>query len=380
MMRSLYLAFLVTLACLLAPAPAGAESKPIQVLTVMSADAFDNAAALTTALKRAVTRADGWSLAPGEYSLEVLMAGFNCDEQPDADCLTQIAGSIGENRFIWGTMEVVDDQVVTQLHLWEDGKNIGRTRLKYSANLLDSADDTLLGMAEDAFHELLGVAEGELVVLAGDVTGEVFVNGQSVGRIEDGTADFRVPAGELEVILKAPGYLDARGKATLRPGDSTRVVLDVLPDPDYSDSKGKKPRSRRDGRERGSVSAQKAVGIGAVGAGVIVAGVGMGYWVSSYGQRSDDAYEEYRTTVDRDADPCDQAKIDQRQDIVDHCEANRSTRTMARILTPAGGVVAIAGLVLVLTDKPASQSARRRVQPALAVGPRGGQLDLTVRF
>ena len=387
-MRLQYLALVLSLACVLAPRSALAESKQIQVLTVMSPDAFENAKALTVALKRAVTRAEGWSLAPGDYSLEVLMAGFNCDEEPDDACLAKIAGSVEASRFIWGTMDVAGEQVVTELHLWDGGRNVGRTKLSYSVNLDDASDDTLLGMAEDAFHELLGESQGQLVVVAGNATGDVYVNGELSGRIERGTAKLTVRAGELDVVVKAPGYLEGRGHATLRPGDKTKVILDLVHDPDYVEPKAKKeknPREHQKAPERDhahrSVSAQKAVGLAAVGAGVIVAGVGAGYWISSYTQRNDDAYEEYRASVARDQDPCDQAKVDQRQDIMDHCEANRTTRTMARILTPAGGVVAIAGLVLVLTDKPAPERVERRgVRPAVAIGPRGGRVDLTVHF
>jgi hypothetical protein len=386
-MRLLYLALVLTLAFVLVPSSALAESKQIQVLTVMSPEAFDNANALTVALKRVISRAEGWSLAPGDYSLEVLLAGFNCDEQPDNECLQKIAGSIESSRFIWGTMDVVDDQVRTELHLWSEGRNVGQASLRYSRNLTDPSDDTLISMAEDAFHELLGESEGRLIVIAGDATGDVYVNGELSGRIEDGTAKLMVQAGELEVVVKAPGYLDGRSKTTLRPGDKTKLVLELVRDPDYVEPKAKKSREHRkateparDRKQRKSVSTQKAVGLGAVGAGVIVAGVGGGYWISSYGQRNDDAYEDYRSTVDQDADPCEQAKVDQREDIIDHCEANRTTRTMARILTPAGGVVAVAGLVLVLTDKPANERVQRRIRPSVAVGPRGGRMDLTVHF
>ncbi len=385
-MRLLYLALLLTLSVVLSSTTALAESRQIHVLTVMSPDAFENAKALTVALKRTVSRAEGWSLAPGDYSLEVLMAGFNCDEQPDDECLQKIAGSLDGGRFIWGTMDVVDDQVVTELRFWEAGHNVGQTTLKYSVNMTDASDDTLLSMAEDAFHEMLGESEGRLIVIAGDATGDVYVNGVLSGRIEHGTAKLMVRAGELEVLVKAPGYLEGRGTTTLRPDDKTRLVLDLVRDPDYVEPKEKKPLKpgknvEREHQSRKSVSAQKAVGLGALGAGVIVAGVGTGYWVSSYVQRNDDAYEDYRATVDQDQDPCEQAKVDQREDILDHCDANRATRTMARILTPAGGVVAVAGLVLVLTDKHAQEGVERRgVRPSVAVGPRGGRVDLTVHF
>jgi hypothetical protein len=122
------------------------------------------------------------------------------------------------------------------------------------------------------------------------------------------------------------------------------------------------------------------VGLGALGVGVIAAGVGAGYWVKSYSQRNDEGYADYRATVSQNEDPCETAKVDQRDDVVAHCDANRKSRTMARILTPAGGVVAIAGLVLVLTDTPAQQHGDRTVRPSIAWGPGGGRVDLSVRF
>lgn len=358
------------------------------MLTVMSADAFENAKALTIALKRAVARDEGWSLTPGDFSLEVLMAGLGCDEeQPDDECLKKIAESVDCDRFIWGTMKLVGDQVQTELHLWERGRNIGFTQFAFSVNLTDASDAALLEIAEDAFNELIGGAEGKLIVIAGDATGQVLVNGVRSGEIADGNAELTVPSGELSVVVEAAGYLKARGTATVPPGGKTKLVLDLVPDPDYvpptankSDGPLAEQETPRDRGSRQPVDAQKAVGLAFVGAGVIVAGVGAGYWVSSYLQRNDEVYEDYRATVDRNEDPCERAKADQRSDIIDRCEANRSTRNMARILTPAGGVVAVAGLVLVLTDKPAQKRADRRVHPSVAVGPRGGSVELSIRF
>src|SRR5688500_13647972 len=69
---------------------------PIAVLTVQTLDAFEQADALTTALKRAVEDAPGWSAAKTEkdYALQVLVLSLGCTDPPDAACEERIAQEI----------------------------------------------------------------------------------------------------------------------------------------------------------------------------------------------------------------------------------------------------------------------------------------------
>lgn len=370
-MRALRALVVVILVVLLSPA-AHAQSNQLQVLTIASPDAFENAKALTTALKRAVSRAEGWKLAPGEFSLEVLMAGFDCQDPPDAACLEKVAQSVDSDRFIWGSLVADGAEVKAHLRYWEGGRTVSETTLSYAANLTDPSDDTLIALAEKAFNDLLGVTEGKLVVLAGDVTGQVFVNGKPEGAITDGRAELLVRAGTVDVLVKAEGFRDAKGTVELRPGGAADLTLDMIPSEPT-------PRTRSE-RDRGPMSAQKAAGFGAIGVGSLVGVVGGVFWTLSATQKADLTYEEYRATVPVGEDPCETAKLDERADIIDHCDQNRTTRTMAWILTPTGVAIAAVGTVLVLTDQPKQRTSRLRVTPELISGPHGARVNLRVRF
>ena len=68
-----------------------APKKPLQVLIIQSEDAVDQAQAMTQALKGAVPKTKEFSLAPGEFSLEVMTLAMGCSDPPDGTCLAQIA-------------------------------------------------------------------------------------------------------------------------------------------------------------------------------------------------------------------------------------------------------------------------------------------------
>ena len=380
-MRALFVALLLVITANLLPRSAQAEEQQIQILTVFSNDALQNAVALTEALKRAAAHVDGWKPAAGDVSLEVLMAGLGCTE-PNSSCLRKIAKEIDVDRYIWGTLEPVDDEVVAHLYYWEDGQNVRDTRLTYSESLTDGADDTLFDLAESAFYTLVGITTGQLVVLAGDVDGEVFVDGASVGRIKNGRAEIQVPSGKVEVVVKAPGYEDARSTVKVRTGASARVVLEPIPL--ESNRKGFRIARRAtspepDSRRHKPRSAQRLVGYGVLGAGVAASVVGAVFWVQSATQRNDEDYQDFRDEVLPTEDPCVVAEARGRNDIVDICDKNDTARTLAWILTPTGVALSTLGAVLVATGKP-KDSAQRRLRPTVAIGPNAAQLELGYQF
>ena len=81
-MRHVLAALWFAVAVVLLAPRSWAEERELQVIALGSPDAWENAKALTGALRRAVIRADGLSLASGEFSLEVLTAALDCPEPP----------------------------------------------------------------------------------------------------------------------------------------------------------------------------------------------------------------------------------------------------------------------------------------------------------
>lgn len=379
-MRRSLSAVLVAFGLLLIALPTAAQGKTnIQVLSIASDDAFEQAQALTIALKRAVTRAEGWSLTKGDFSLEVLTAAMGCPLPPDPGCQKKIAAKVGSNRYIWGTLaKSGKKEVVAVLRLYEDGSQKKDTEIKYASNLTDASDDTLLSIAADGFARLTGEATGVVVVTAGNLNGKVFVDGKEMGALTDGRTELTLPSGDHKVLVRADGYNDAIGTVTVRAGSSAEVALSPTAK-GPGDTKADVTQDTRTG-------SSKLLGYIGVGVGGAMVLAGSFFFVKTLSQKGDSELDDYRNTeVPKGEEACDWAKSHDRSDIVDLCNANSRDRTLAWVLIPAGAVVTGVGVYLLMTadDKKPESSARRRpprFQPSLAVGPKGGQLTVNYSF
>jgi hypothetical protein len=382
MTRRLF-AFLFALGLCLSTWSARAQSKSsVQVVAIASEDAFEQAQALTIALKRAVSRAEGWTLSKGDFSLEVMTAAMGCPIPPDATCQKKIADKVGTNRYVWGTLAKSGKKEVTAiLRLWENGSQKRDTQLKYASNLTDPSDDTLLNIAADAFAKLTGEPTGVVVVTAGSVNGKVFVDGQEAGTVTDGRTELSLTSGEHKIVVKAPGYNDAMGTVTVRAGSSAEIALNPTP----AGGEKKEPDATQD---TGGGGSGKMIGYVGVGLGSALALAGGYFWLQSFLETKDSDYAKYRESVpDKEGvTPCDQAKVEKRQDIIDLCDRNQSHKTLARILTPVGVTIAGVGTYFLVTsgDQKTEKSATRRrapkVQPFVGFGPRGGAVSVNVAF
>lgn len=387
-MRRLLPAIVLLAACLLAPRGARADNptSSIQVLAIASDKNFEHAQALTIALKRAVTRAEGWALAKGDYSLEVISLAIGCDIPPSADCQKKIGAKAGAGRYIWGTLSVQKKEAVAELHLFENGAESRSTTVRYPSNLTDPSDDTLLQVAAGGFAELMGATQGVLVVTAGSVSGEVFVDGEKVGLITEGRTELTVAPGEHKVLVRAPGYNDAVGTVNVQPGASAEINLK----PTAHSSGGSSDPTQDSG---GGMSTNKVIGYGGLAVGGLVAAAGGYFWIQSALDNSDSDWEAFKSRVPESADPCDVAAnggtdingqdINRNPKITDHCDANKTHKTLALILTPVGAVIAGVGAYFLLTDDSGKKSSKKTtptVQPLVGFGPQGGEVRLHVSF
>lgn len=380
-MRRTLSAVLLAFGLLLTAFSVSAQTKSsVQVLAIGSEDAFEQAQALTIALKRAITRADGWSLVKGDYSLEVMTAALGCPIPPDAGCQKKIAEKVGSNRYIWGTLaKSGKKEVVAVLRLWENGEQKKDAQIKYASNLTDPSDDTLMSIASDAFAKLTGEATGVVVVSAGSVNGKVFVDGKEAGTVADGRTELTLPSGEHKILVRADGYNDAVGTVTVRAGSSAEVTLNPTPvgsgKPGGGDVTG----------DKGTGGSSKMLGYIGIGVGGALVLTGAYFGIQTLSQKNDSTYEDYRNKeVPAGEDACKYAESKGRDDIVDFCDKNSRDKTLFWVLTPVGAVVAGVGAYLLMSsdEKPASAKAKRppRVQPLVGVGPRGGELRVNVAF
>lgn len=383
MMRRI-LTVLALLLATLAAHPARAQranSQKVQVLTLMSDKGFQQAQALTIAFKRAVTRADGWRLGKGDFSLEVLVAALNCPSPPNSACQKKISAKVGTNRYVWGTLKLEGKQVVAILHLWENGSEKQQATLRYSANLTDPSDDSLLKIAEDGFSRLVGAAEGKLELTAGSVTGDVLVDGQRAGGISGGRAELSLPAGDHEVRVRASGYHEATGTVTIKSGGSAQLQLY----PSAVAGAG----SPGDHGPSGPTDYRSIAGWATLGVGGAVALTGGYFWLHSFLQSENppDYYTEYKKgdvgNSKYKSDICAGARSKDypNPQVANYCDKNTKTKTVAFILVPVGAVIAGVGTYLLLTDEPSkAEKDTGRLQPSFAIGPGGGRFDVSMAF
>lgn len=357
---------------------------PIAVLTIQTFDAFEQADALTNAMKRAVDASPGWSTAQldKDYALLVLVDGLGCNDPPDAACEEKIAAEIKVDRFVWGQMKLAGAEVVGDLHYWVKGAGSKSINFHYSANLKTAADDTLVQLAAKQFADLSGGAPGGHVDLkVGKVDGAVFVDGKEAGKVVKGVGSLELPLGAHTIVVKARGYEDMETKVEIKPRASETVSLTpivVTPGPPY----------------------QKIFGVTAIGLGAVAAGVATYAGVRVLSINSD--LEPYVKGTDPDfqfakgKDGCDpnadyeniQVKSNPVNDdklfaIQDSCQEASTMQTMTLAMWPVAGTLAGVGVILLATadwsDGP-TEAAALPVEIVPMFGPEGAFVSVSKRF
>lgn len=360
--------------------PAGPDALPINVISIRTDDADDQAEALTQALKSEVRKLRGWSLGEGDHSLEVLSLALKCPSPPDAACEVRIADQIKAERFIWGTLKRAPGHRVNgTIHLWARGQGQTKTEISFSDNLTEPNDESLRKVVQDALATLTGgPPKGSVKITAGAVNGQVFVDGEPSGAIKDGQATIFVSVGTHKIEIRAPGYSNTSGEVTARPNSS--VGLDMKPQTE-EEARKSKPNLRR-------IGAYSAIGVGGA---FLAAGLYSSLKVNSV--NGDDSYDMYRKNVTGDV--CDAAKAGTPAkagtvgaatpgEVEDMCSTANKFGTLQYVFYGLGVLSAGAGVYLLVTDKPKTEqqsppaAARLRIVPS--VGPRVSGLDLQYTF
>jgi hypothetical protein len=381
--RSL-LCLLALLGGLMVSRAANAEAKKkVQVVAIMSDDAYEQAQALTTALKNAVEKDGRWELQSGDYSLEVMVTALNCTTPPDATCLGKVASKIGAERFVWGSMTKEGGNVVAKLRFWDQGNLAAETTLTYSSNLNDAAEDKLVEVARGALKELVGAPAGTLLVQAGKTNGEVWVAGRRAANIRNGQARLTLPEGEHEVELRASGYDPVSSTVTIASGEPTELTLE--PTPRSADSADSAPADS----PSAPASTQRTLGWVAIGVGGAFAAGGVYSMLRVASISEDPAFETYRNRLHAGQDACDEADRGTRVpgaaspgDIADKCSTAQTFEALQYVFFGLAAVSAGTGAVLLLTDsgKPKREQQTIRLRPSVRPSAGGTRVDLTVLF
>jgi hypothetical protein len=351
---------------------------PVAVLTVLTPDAFEQADALTVALKRALDDVPGFSTADTDQSLQVLELTLGCGDPgaapgsvvPDAQCEEKIAERIKQDRFVWARVLKKGDAVKGELHFFQKGQPTGSTELDYSANLTVGADETLIQIARAALERAgAGPAKGKVKVTAGKVTGQVYVDGKKVGDIVNGQGEYDAPPGSHKLSVKTPEGAEMAAEFSLAPFGSTEVQLTPPPPP----GKG------FDGK---------------IIAGFSLVGAGLGFAIgglystlkvhSIQGEFKKDYAKNYGTTENACTTKKDPLPLNHNK-VLELCNQADTFTTYQEAFYPIGAIAAGVGFVLLGVsdwhpDKGAKKTRDAAVQISPMFGRSGGFVSLEARF
>jgi len=362
--------------------PPGPNALPIHVIAIKTEEADAQADALTAALKAEVRRLQGWSLAEGDYSLEVLTIALRCPSPPDAACEMRIADEIKSDRYLWGTLDQLPGKrVAGKLHLWTRGHGETSVDVSYSSNLTEASDDALRKVVRDALAQLTGgPPKGTVKVTAGDINGQIFVDNEPSGAIKAGSATIIVSAGSHRIEIRAPGYANTSGQVTVSPNGL--VSLNLMPIPEEAAGSGSKPNYRRIG------------GYGALAAGGVLAIGGVYSALKVNSINNDDGYNQYRRAMPKGASVCDEANSGTRapsnigaaspDDVSDMCSQASKFQALQWVFFGLSAVSVGAGTYLLVTDpsreRGAPEAGTTRVQVLPAAGRGSGGVDVRLVF
>ncbi|WP_437295880.1 PEGA domain-containing protein [Sorangium sp. So ce426] len=347
---------------------------PITVVVLRTDDAYDQAGALTQALRSAIKEAPGWSVREEDFSLEVLTLSLQCDDRPDAGCQARIADQIKSDRYIWGMLRKSDTEVEGELHLWTRGKPESSVPVKYSANLTEANDEPLRKIAAEAIAKLTGgPPSGALRVRTGAAQASVFIDGKPAGNVHNGEATFTVAAGPHDVRVKSAGFLDSQASVVVLPVATTDVALSQMP------------------AESTRTNWKRMGGFIGLGAGAVFGSVAVISSVQVASIQSDARYVAYRGLFTENVE--DVCALENRRAIqddfnadaktarkgIDLCERADTFMALQYVFYPLA--VASAGVgayLLVTSDGQTSERAGWSVQPSVGLG--GGGVDVTYRW
>lgn len=376
----------VVAAVLAAASVASAQGKPVQVVSIDSDDAEDQADAFTGALKSRVRAQPGWQLGDSSSSLGPLLMALKCPPKPDAPCLGRMGDQLKTDRFFWGTMKksAGGKSVTLELHVWARGKADQSVTETYSDNLKDQNDETLRKIAAKLFEKLAGVGgtavvptSGGTVLIAVHVNvdeGTVFVDGLEKGKINHGVASVEVPVGPHEIEVRSEGKNPASQKITAATGPETSITLELTPATPLPPPGPSKP-----------FPVKKVIGFSVAGLGVVAGIIGIVEGVSFIDAQGKNDKDHNNVKNKGIKDFCsDTTGVTGPMSMeCKNIKNAESARTLELVFFGVGAALIATGTILLITDK-GSASTDEKPQTGLrvvpSIGPNGGGIGLVGTF
>jgi hypothetical protein len=354
------------------------KSSAVQVVTIDSEDAEDQADALTGALKSRIRGTPGWQLIESSNALGPLIMALKCPPKPDAACLNRIGDQLRVDRFFWGTMQKAPGKSVSvELHLWQRGKTDQATKDTYSDNLRDQNDDALKKIATRLFDKLAGATGGVLNVRSNVEGAQVFVDGEPKGTVTNGQASVELSPGTHKIEIRAEGYAPFQQTVTAAGAESTvsaQLVKGVeQPPPPPPPAGPSKPFPTR-----------QVVGWSMVGLGTVSGVIGIVEMATFFSKQSELEKEAAKHSPSEGEFCSDQFKAANGSTLCDLRSSGQTAAIMGWVFGGVGVALVAGGAALALTGGKSSDSAaalvidKVRVQPYFA--PTGGGVGFSGSF
>lgn len=370
-----------------AAAPATDGELPVAVLTIQTLDAFEQADALTSALKTAVEQADGWSYQNlgKDQALLFLISSLGCNDPPDEACEQKIGDELKVDRFVWGTLAKENTEIVGQLHLWTRGTGRKTVQFRFAVGVVVPGDSDFIRLVQEKFEEIAGPPpSAKLTIKAGTVSGTVMVDGKEAGKIVGGTATIDVPKGSHRIVIVADGYEDMETTVDMKAREERSITLMPV-------------------QKSGGVDVQKVLGFTAIGLGVAAAGVATYAGVRVLQINSDleplrlNTEGQYFFTPkegDTEFDGCDPGDgsyphlepndpSETRDGWIDLCKEGKTMQTLTLAMWPVAGALAGTGIILLATADWSGSGKEQARLPWILVpnfGPHGGDITFATQF
>lgn len=218
-----------------AAAPARADDA-VTVLGIRSVDGDDRfARSMTNALRRAAGRVANWQVSRRDITLAQMALAHGCGENPQPECLVQIAASLSARKLIYGevrrTSAAANYAFSFSLYMFDAESEHIEGTLSGTISQDARSPDALSVPARSWIQQLAGIAlVGSLRISVEVPEARVFVDDELVGQTgQDGA--LRVPevaAGNRRVRVEASGYRAAGSTVAVEAFTETRFEA-ILP-------------------------------------------------------------------------------------------------------------------------------------------------------
>jgi hypothetical protein len=379
------------------PSPATTQNAEVNVTHVLgfaANDHFEQASALTKAIRQVISSSTNARLGEGEFSLEVLTAALGCNDVPDAACLKKISAKTGAKRFIWGTLTIEGQRVKADIFLYNEGRAEAKTQFSYQSTMIDSLDADLQGIAAKAVSEILPPLTYPVLVRAQDKDGRVLVDGAPAGTLENGQATIATTSGEHVISLEVMGTKRVETNVRVRVDGTTKVRLDAaeLPANTPAASPGKPAKVETNlsvppPPPTTGGNAQRTWGYITLGAGGVLLAAGGLSAARLYMLSQDGDFKAYRDGLSSNQDACTEADRDRvvpgamtPSGVRSLCSEGKTLEVAQIVFFATGAVAAGAGITLLLTSKPKEAAASAHFEPRVTFGKDRTDVGLLMHF